>query len=55
MNLAFNTSLVHGYISNSQIARLLTENWVLNNSYRPNCGEIPLNEFENNRLVADLL
>ena len=53
MNLAFNTNLAHGYTSNSQIARLLTENWVLNNYYCPSCGEIPLNEFENNRPVAD--
>lgn len=53
MNLAFDTNLAHGYTSNSQIARLLTENWVLNNSYCPNCGDLPLNEFENNRPVAD--
>jgi type II restriction enzyme len=53
MNLCFNTKLVDGYKSNSQIARVLTENWVLNNSYCPCCGEVPLNEFENNRPVAD--
>lgn len=53
MNLAFNTSLAEGYKSNCQIARLLTENWVLNNSYCPCCGYLPLNEFENNRPVAD--
>ena len=53
MNLAFNTNLAHGYTSNSQIARLLTENWVLNNSYCPSCGDLPLIEFENNRPVAD--
>lgn len=53
MNLNFNTSIVDGYSSNSQIARILTENWVLNNSYCPNCGSNPLNEFENNRPVAD--
>ena len=53
MNLALNTNLAHGYISNSQIARLLSENWVLNNSYCPSCGNVPLNEFENNRPVAD--
>lgn len=53
MNLAFNTKLAHEYTSNSQIARLLTEDWVLNNSYCPSCGEISLNEFENNRPVAD--
>ena len=53
MNLALNTNLATGYKSNSQIARLLTENWVLNNSYCPNCGELPLNEFENNRPIAE--
>ncbi len=53
MNLSFNTKLATGYSSNSQIARVLTENWVKENSYCPCCGEIPLNEFENNRPVAD--
>lgn len=53
MNLALNTDLAKGYTSNSQVARLLTENWVLNNSYCPSCGDLPLNEFENNRPVAD--
>ena len=46
MDLTFNLNLSQGYKSKSQIARLLTENWVLNNSYCPNCGELPLNEFE---------
>ena len=53
MNLSFNIKLAEGYQSNSQIARILTENWVLNNSYCPSCGYLPLNEFENNRPVAD--
>lgn len=53
MNLSFNTNLIQGYTSNSQIARVLTEDWVLNNSYCPRCDEIPLMEFENNRPVAD--
>lgn len=53
MDLVINKDLAKGYKSNSQIARLLTENWVLNNSYCPNCGSLPLNEFENNRPVAD--
>lgn len=53
MNLLFNTKLAEGYSSNSQIARILTENWVKENSYCPCCGENPLNEFENNRPVAD--
>ena len=53
MNLSFNTKLAEGYSSNSQIAIVLTENWVKENSYCPCCGEIPLNEFKNNRPVAD--
>lgn len=53
MNLIFNTKLAEEYKSNSQIARVLTENWVKDNSYCPCCGELPLNEFENNRPVAD--
>lgn len=53
MNLSFNTKIAAGYSSNSQIARILSENWVLNNSYCPNCGDLPLNEFANNRPVAD--
>ena len=53
MDLNFNQILAKGYTNNSQIARVLTENWVKNNSYCPNCGEKPLQDFENNRPVAD--
>ncbi len=53
MNLAFNTHKAIEYTSKSQIARVLTEDWVKTNSYCPNCGEIRLNEFENNKPVAD--
>ncbi|HQE12599.1 MAG TPA: DpnI domain-containing protein [Flavipsychrobacter sp.] len=53
MNLSFNKKLAEGYQSNSQIARVLTENWVLANSYCPSCGDLPLSDFENNRPVAD--
>nr|WP_315218776.1 DpnI domain-containing protein [uncultured Flavobacterium sp.] len=53
MNLNFNTHLAEGYKSNSQIARVLTENWVKENSYCPNCGQSTLNDFENNKPVAD--
>jgi type II restriction enzyme len=53
MNLSFDTKLAQGYSSNSQIARILTENWVLNNSYCPSCGDLPLIDFKNNRPVAD--
>ncbi|EKD25894.1 MAG: hypothetical protein ACD_79C01448G0002 [uncultured bacterium] len=53
MNLSFNQQLAKGYRSKSQIARRLTEDWVLNNSYCPLCGYQILNKFENNRPVAD--
>lgn len=53
MNLSFNLKLAEGYSSKSQIARILTENWVKENSYCPCCGNLPLKKFENNRPVAD--
>lgn len=53
MNLKFNTSLALNYTSNAQIARVLTENWLKENSYCPNCGKEKLTEYENNRPVAD--
>jgi type II restriction enzyme len=53
MNLNFNTKLAEGYTSNSQIARVLTENWVKVNSYCPSCGNLPLNELKNNSPVGD--
>jgi type II restriction enzyme len=53
MNLNFNIKLAEKYSSKSQIARVLTENWVKENSYCPSCGEVHLSEFKNNRPVAD--
>ncbi len=53
MKLKFDTSLALNYTSNSQIARVLTENWLEENSYCPNCGEENLNKYKNNRPVAD--
>lgn len=53
MNLSFDTYKANNYTSNSQIARVLTEDWVKSNSYCPSCGESSLNEFENNKPVAD--
>jgi type II restriction enzyme len=42
-----------GYKSNSQIVRVITEQWVKENSYCPCCGNLPLQNFENNKPVAD--
>ena len=53
MNLQFNLIRAKNYTNNSQIARVLTENWVKENSYCPSCGNFKLNEFENNKPVAD--
>ncbi len=53
MDLQFNTSLANNYKSNSQIARVLTEDWVKKHFYCPCCGNLPISEFNNNRPVAD--
>ncbi len=53
MNLNFDVRKANGYKSNAQIARVLTESWVKENSFCPNCGYFHLSEFENNRPVAD--
>ena len=53
MDLALNTKLADSYSNNSQIVRVLTENWVKTNSYCPNCGDLKLEEFTNNKPVAD--
>jgi type II restriction enzyme len=53
MNLELNTKLADSYLSNSQIARVLTENWVEENSYCPNCGEEKVFQYPNNQPVAD--
>jgi type II restriction enzyme len=53
MDLSLNTNLAVGYKSASQIARRLTEHWVLHQAYCPVCGAAHLDEFENNRPVAD--
>lgn len=53
MNLLFNKELVRNYTSKSQIARVLTESWVKKNSYCPSCGNDNVDEFHNNKPVAD--
>ena len=53
MDLKFNISIADGYNSKSQIARVLTENWVSKNIYCPVCGTSRLEDFANNSPVAD--
>lgn len=52
MDLEFDISLSSGYESSSQIARVLTENWVEKNIFCPNCGS-SITNYENNKPVAD--
>jgi type II restriction enzyme len=53
MNLFFDLSLANEYESKSQIARVLSENWVSENMFCPQCGNQHIHHFENNRPVAD--
>ncbi len=53
MELYLDSRLVSDYHSNTQVARVLTENWVKQNMYCPRCGNLHINHFENNRPVAD--
>ena len=53
MNLHLNINLADLYKSNSQKARILTEDWAKQNTYCPNCGDLKLYKFENNLPVAD--
>ena len=53
MQLKLDLRKAENYKSKSQIARILTESWVQTNAYCPNCGQDYLNDFANNRPVAD--
>jgi type II restriction enzyme len=52
MTLNLFSPLCDNYTSNSQKIRVLTENWVNEHVYCPNCGN-SIDEYENNRPVAD--
>jgi type II restriction enzyme len=52
MNLAFKKELGDNYSSNTQKIRVISENWVLNQIYCPNCGGA-ISEYVNNKPVAD--
>lgn len=53
MDFNFNTALANGYHGATQIARVLTEDWVERNVYCPCCGNPVLSHFKANRPVAD--
>lgn len=53
MRLTFDENLAANYTSASQRARVLTERWVDEFAYCPNCGHDDVDAFPNNRPVAD--
>ncbi len=53
MKLTFDTRLADGYTSQSQRARVLTEAWVDDVIFCPNCGRINIDKYPNNQPVAD--
>lgn len=53
MNLNLRKELTDRYHSKSQLARVLTEDWMLRNMFCPCCGEREIKHFVNNKPVAD--
>lgn len=53
MKLTFDTKLAEGYKSPSQRARVLTEAWVNNSVFCPNCGHVDLEKYRHNKPVGD--
>ena len=53
MRLVFDKNLATRYKSASQKARVLTENWVNDSIFCPNCGHLNINQYPNNQPVAD--
>ncbi len=55
MKLTFDENVATNYKSASQKAWVLTENWVDNYVYCPNCGHLEIDKYLNNQPVADFL
>lgn len=53
MKLTFDKQLTTNYKSLSQRARVLTERWVDDSVFCPNCGRLDIDRYPNNRPVAD--
>lgn len=53
MNLTLKTKLAKKYHSQPQKIRVLTEEWVDNQIFCPNCGQLKIDKFNNNKPVAD--
>ena len=55
MNLDFDMSLAKRYNSNSQITRVLTEDWFARNMYCPICGKQTIQKVKANAPVKDYI
>jgi type II restriction enzyme len=53
LELSFQSALADRYVSGTQRARVLTEYWVSQQVYCPNCGCQNINRYPNNSRVAD--
>ncbi len=53
MRLVFNKKLTENYKSASQKARVLTEHWVAESIFCPNCGRLNIDKYPNGKPVAD--
>lgn len=53
MELSLDSQLATNYKSASQRARILTEHWVDNSVFCPNCGHVEIKKYPNNQPVAD--
>ncbi len=53
MKLTFDGQLAARYKSASQKVRVLTEHWVDESVFCPNCGHLNIDKYENNKPVAD--
>lgn len=55
MNISFDPSVAQSYKSNSQRARVLTENWASRNLYCPACKNENLEQLQDNTKVFDFI
>jgi len=53
MNLTLDEKVAINYKSTSQKVRVLTEQWVDNYIFCPNCGRLNIDKYPNNQPVAD--
>jgi type II restriction enzyme len=53
MQTKFDVKLAQNYTSQSQRVRVLTESWVHCQVYCPNCGQVDIDQYSNNKPVAD--